>query len=1094
MPTNPTKVVFLIDEQSLMREDGITLEQLKLAIMRTLIFYHSQPESQEILWGYRFFSTQTRYASGSIRHFYGLTKDSFQAIDVEYQKRENDRQKTCTLGTPMMRLKQVLKEAIGDFQWENTDLGTGSSVKQYMYLLTDCPSNTKELHRFFVSSTEQEPPAPSPFPTIYRPYFQQTREDLASTLSQSYTQRQISLSIVNTRFQFAPNHPMEQLVEQTIRQGFTSCAQQFGGNYIIFKLLIRNYHVYGHSFVSEFANILPHPHYTDQARCQIPVWKGPFKTKLGKSLGNFALFPCKKNGNYQANTLSFISEIRTHRILHASQFSASWLLNDNPVEPDHDYKLTYEPGESPHLINAVLDELYATQSVLIAELVPMAGYEEVSRKVCIEPFSRSSASLRFLNIQSLPNTIRLNQVVVDEEYPVGSYIEGTQLEIQLPAENESAGKTGIKVNMEAPSFIKKAVQSRKLEALKEKRPIRNTKPKKEEHVEKIITLPTSVHMMGKELKKLYLEMLYTQNDTIENTLNILDQWINHLLKTDCSKQDIISTLYDKTMQYEDLDEKHRHQVSFPHLGNKLTSQMTLEQTYLREWWHYVKNRGSSDAKFEKMSGIILKLKELVATLSEHTLKRDPLEMAEKFFKKTVLPYALNDITDFLTEMDSEDGAAAVKRRDPADLNDYVFMQLLEKSFTDLPDLTGKFRENVGMDDMASSPSPISSLDDDDDLDEPVVQLKPQRPKEGLPQRPKEVQPQRPAYPKRSQSDHFQTRRAKSDLEISKHDRKPNTTLSALSKYAKPLIPIPIQRSSSSNSMLDGLQKRMISVSNTKVAESRQAPLKRTGSFTKSAHSPKRTKTSASMLSNDKTGTTVILRRTDSADPKTTPRTSLNRHLGTNLFTEYSEICLSPSSKTGLEDGGTSSQEFLASEYPAQAKTPQGTANRFRRIMNRTPHRNDGDIELMEDELSVPRDEEMHTPQPPYTPRTAAKRAKDRIDRSQIAVHPGRDLTSRFQNIFDEEKQDRPIYKQNHFLFEGEDENVDPFSDNDSSSSSRPSLAAAATTASIMNRTSSFGTDTRKISGLNFVEDSDSESDNESNISLQMDNYGRNYLF
>lgn len=92
-------------------------------------------------------------------------------------------------------------------------------------------------------------------------------------------------------------------------------------------------------------------------------------------------------------------------------------------------------------------------------------------------------------------------------------------------------------------------------------------------------------------------------------------------------------------------------------------------------------------------------------------------------------------------------------------------------------------------------------------------------------------------------------------------------------------------------MLDGLQKRMISVSNTKVAESRQTPLKRTGSFTKSAHSPKRTKTSASMLSNDKTGTTVILRRTDSADPKTTPRTSLNRHLGTNLFTEYSEICL-----------------------------------------------------------------------------------------------------------------------------------------------------------------------------------------------------------
>lgn len=71
---------------------------------------------------------------------------------------------------------------------------------------------------------------------------------------------------------------------------------------------------------------------------------------------------------------------------------------------------------------------------------------------------------------------------------------------------------------------------------------------------------------------------------------------------------------------------------------------------------------------------------LITTLSDYKLKRDPFELAEKFFKKTVLPYALNDITDFITEMDSEDGAQAVKRRDPADLNDYVFMQLLEKRF------------------------------------------------------------------------------------------------------------------------------------------------------------------------------------------------------------------------------------------------------------------------------------------------------------------------------------------------------------------------------------------------------------------------------
>lgn len=59
-------------------------------------------------------------------------------------------------------------------------------------------------------------------------------------------------------------------------------------------------------------------------------------------------------------------------------------------------------------------------------------------------------------------------------------------------------------------------------------------------------------------------------------------------------------------------------------------------------------------------------------------KRDPCEQAERFFKRIVLLYSYHDITDFLTETDSEDGPEAVKKRDPADLNDFVFMSLLEK--------------------------------------------------------------------------------------------------------------------------------------------------------------------------------------------------------------------------------------------------------------------------------------------------------------------------------------------------------------------------------------------------------------------------------
>lgn len=134
-------------------------------------------------------------------------------------------------------------------------------------------------------------------------------------------------------------------------------------------------------------------------------------------------------------------------------------------------------------------------------------------------------------------------------------------------------------------------------------------------------------------------------------------------------------------------------------------------------------------------------------------------------------------------------------------------------------------------------------------------------------------------------------------------------------------------------------------------------------------------------------------------------------------------------------------------------------------MNITPNRDGEDEE--EDEFSVPRDE-FESIQLPYTPRTAARRAKDRMDRSQMSM--GRNLTTKFQNIFDQEQQEKP-YKRSNYMFDGDDENIDPFSDNDSSSSR-----------ALMDRIGSFNENRRMGGGgFSFVEDSDSESDNESNV-------------
>ncbi|KAG2230245.1 hypothetical protein INT48_006247 [Thamnidium elegans] len=1067
MPSVPTKIVFLIDEESLMRQEGITLEQLKLTIVRILLFYYScQPN---ILWGYRFFSTKTRYGSSSIRQFYTLSNDTFNTIQQEYEKRNTERKSTAVLGTPFMRIKQVLKEAIGDFQWENMDCTTNSNnsnSKHYVYVLTDCPASLNDINTFFVSPNQEEVTNLMPCTA----YFQQTKEDLATTLLDSYTRRQISINLIDTTYTVPAISPEALLVDRMIYQGFQSCFDQFNGKYIQFHSLIRNYSIYGHSFVSEFASLLPNALVKRDKKPVPPAWKGPFKTKLGKRIGDFVLFPSQRDEFYKANTLFFISEIRTYGIVHASQFSLSWLLEENGVEPNHDYRFTFEYGDSGKLFHTLLDELYATQSILIAELIPMAGYEEMSKKVCIEPFSRSCASFRLLNIQNLPNTIQLGPVRLDQDYPIGTFTFGTDLTTKLPSlpnQDSATAAVHTQLNMEPPSFIKKMNIEKNTNLIKEKLNVNNSQV--EEYVEKIIQLPANVNMMGKALKKLYLELLYTQNDTVENNLIIIDQWIKHLLKNNYTKQEIISTLFDYTMTLEDLDVKYKNgfSQSFKRDSN------TLEQTYLAEWWDNVKNRTR-----------------LVNDLPANTIKRDPFELAENFFKKTVLPYALHDITDFLTEIDSEEGSSAVARRDPADLNDYIFMQLLEKCFTDLPSLTNKFKDNVGMDDMSSftsSPSRIEEADDDflEDESQIVSMTLSPPPLPPSQQLIKESYETKRHLLRRAQSDRSLPKGAHSDnLHLSKPDHRKSTpsSLAALSKYSKPLLPIPMQRASS-NSKLDGLHKRMIHVpsSTTKAAEIKRGEaaqeaiakvnrstvngrptMKRTGSFTKSAQSPKRVKRQPSMLSTDTNS--VVLRRENIPDPQTTPRTSLNRHLGTNLFAEYSETCLSPSFRT-TDDESRQSQEYIQSEYPQGSTTPQGTATRFKKMMNITPHRDDDDDDE-EEEFSVPRDE-FGSIQLPYTPRTAARRAKDRMDRSQISV--GRNLTSKFQNIFDQEKQERP-YKRSNYMFDGDDENIDPFSDNDSSSSR-----------ALLDRIGSFNENRKMGGGFSFVEDSDSESDNESNV-------------
>lgn len=114
------------------------------------------------------------------------------------------------------------------------------------------------------------------------------------------------------------------------------------------------------------------------------------------------------------------------------------------------------------------------------------------------------------------------------------------------------------------------------------------------------------------------------------------------------------------------------------------------------------------------------------------------------------------------------------------------------------------------------------------------------------------------------------------------------------------------------------------------------------------------------------------------------------------------------------------------------------------MMDRTPHRHENDENDL-DEFSVRlSSQENHLP--PYTPRTAARRERDRIDRSE--GHPARDLTMKFQNIKKEEENERnnPVIKRKRDIFAEDDddededddrENTNPLSNGPTFTASRP---------------------------------------------------------
>jgi hypothetical protein len=152
------------------------------------------------------------------------------------------------------------------------------------------------------------------------------------------------------------------------------------------------------------------------------------------------------------------------------------------------------------------------------------------------------------------------------------------------------------------------------------------------------------------------------------------------------------------------------------------------------------------------------------------------------------------------------------------------------------------------------------------------------------------------------------------------------------------------------------------------------------------------------------------------------------------------------------------------------------------MMNHTPRRDAGDVIADESEFSVSRSDERDIPQqkqqkhPPYTPRTAARRERDRIDRSEIPL--GRNLTSAFQNMLEEEKQQEKPRKVRSIFDDDEKDQVEEKEINENINPFRSSSTAdpVTTTHPTLKKTRTIDKLFEDSEGEEDEEDKDSDSD------------------
>ncbi|KAI8968262.1 hypothetical protein BDF20DRAFT_916812 [Mycotypha africana] len=762
------KIVFLIDEHSILSAyDG--LYQIRRAMMRILLYYcqlyNLQSTDGSLVWSYRFFSTQTRYYNCTMRHFYTVDMEGFEELNNEYQLRKTEREgmhsnntyrnNSTSLHFPCKKILEVLKESLGDFQWD-TDMD--GSTAQYMFLITASPNNKRSLLAYFdkaftTEETDELLQKPSILPVFNNHLFEEFASDLKKTLYNDFKRRNLILSIIDTDYKLEeyPDQTPDWL-EVQIENGLKHVAENFNGQYILLQEIMRPHGMYGHSFYAELDNILPTglPHdwandnvssrrstaggtTCDSVNATDQLWTGTLTLKSGKSIGIFELLPFSRNQQYKTMWYDDYAELRIVDTYHMREFPHSWLLDVDEEEHNKgpyasQFMLAFNEGETPEVFDAVLDECHYQQSVLIAEMVPLEGRGILPPIFfVIEPLSRMTATARQLNLTALPSHQRSceyedadtddeeaeEQMVlfIDEDYPLGSYLSIDNLSNVTTLGGPAPSKDAVKWNLEAPECLKQWYAAKKAQTLKSQNELEAADDETDSDAE-VFALPKDIPSFIESLKDYYYKCLYMKEFTLMEFLHLTNEFVVHLLKKGHQAAEIANSIEqslasNNTERLKETYKVNENYVLETLIDNPKATISLQEDSIIREWWSDVMST-EREIKYADNCWMYLRIRDIMLQIVLHLfiirLTKDITSEEILEEKYDLIEAFLSNITGhFLVHKKAELDDENDEDNDPMDLtydvyDDVEFVEIVTPYFEqNLPELIGSLRETAGLD-------------------------------------------------------------------------------------------------------------------------------------------------------------------------------------------------------------------------------------------------------------------------------------------------------------------------------------------------------------------------------------------------------------